>query len=179
MLKKSLRMRSFGALQAHGRKLLKHRNVSLVLAGLSFAESCFLPLPADILLIPLCLARPGRAWHFALIATLASAVGGIYGYALGHLGYEWLDNDLVQRSSAGWLNYMVAELDSLGFLFILLAGLLPLPFRYIAISAGVSGIGILPFFLAMIISRGIQFAAISQLSALLGRSFFHETPSTN
>ena len=148
---------------------LRHRHSTVALAGLSFAESTVLPIPTACLLAPLCMAEPARAWYLAGVATVASTLGSVYGYALGHLGYQWVDTRYGDWVSGSWLAAVLNGFDHWGVLMVLVAALLPLPFRFVAIGAGVSGMGIVPFVVIAALGRGIQFAVISQLAAQLGR----------
>lgn len=141
----------------------------MALAGLSFGESTVLPIPTDCLLVPMCMVSPTRAWFLACIATIASILGSVYGYALGHLGYQWVDTLYGEWVNGNWLAAMLNGFDSWGMFVVLIAGLLPLPFWYVAIGAGVTGMGIAPFVVTAALGRGIQFAVVSQLAARLSR----------
>ena len=86
----------FNSLYPHVRSLAEGPNAERALAAVAFAESSFFPIPPDILLAPMALANPRRAWRYALIATVASVIGGMLGYAIGALLYntigQWLIN---------------------------------------------------------------------------------------
>ncbi len=148
---------------------LRHRHSTVALAGLSFAESTVLPIPTDCLLVPLCMAKPASAWYLAGVATVASVLGSVYGYALGYLGYQWVDTRYGDWVSGSWLAAILNGFDHWGLLMVLVAALLPLPFRFVTIGAGVSGMGIVPFVVVAAMGRGIQFAVVSQLAAQLAR----------
>jgi membrane protein YqaA with SNARE-associated domain len=108
-----------------------------ILAAVAFAESSFFPIPPDIMLLPMSLARPKRAWWFATICTIASVAGGVVGYAIGALLYDsvgqWLINvyglsgkvEAFRQSYAEW-----------GAVIILLKGLTPIPYKLVTITSG-------------------------------------------
>jgi membrane protein YqaA with SNARE-associated domain len=130
----------------------------LALGLIAFAESSFFPLPPDLLLVPMALAQPRRAWVYASIATIASVLGGILGYAIGALLYntlgQWLINvyglasrmDTLRDSYAHW-----------GALFILIKGLTPIPYKLVTILSGLLGYNLPLFILLSLITRGARF----------------------
>jgi membrane protein YqaA with SNARE-associated domain len=127
-----------------------HKPYALWLMGaVAFAESSFFPVPPDVMLIPMSLARPQRAWLYALICTAASVVGGILGYAIGALLYDsvghWLIQiygygDKVEAFRAGYAEY--------GAWIILLKGLTPIPYKLVTITSGFAGVLVLGFVIA-------------------------------
>jgi membrane protein YqaA with SNARE-associated domain len=147
----------FGSLYNQLLTWAAHRHASRWLAVVSFAESSFFPIPPDTMLIPMTLARPERAIRYALIATVASVIGGMFGYVIGHYGA-----DLVQPLIArlGWQHKFETVLSwfaTWGFWAVLVAGFTPIPYKLFTIGAGVLGLGILPFTAASIIGRGARF----------------------
>ena len=84
-------MRLFSKLYARVMQWAEHRHASRYLMGLSFAESSFFPIPPDVMLAPMALARPQLAWRFAMLTTLASALGGAAGYLIGAFAFELVD----------------------------------------------------------------------------------------
>lgn len=140
-----------------------HRHASRYLGGLSFAESSFFPIPPDVMLAPMSLARPDRAWRYALLTTLASVVGGVVGYGIGLFAFEYIEPLL--RESGYWEAYLKARgwFDSWGFWAIFLAGFSPIPYKIFTISAGVISMSFLPFVIASFIGRGARFFLVSGL----------------
>ena len=129
-----------------------------VLGAVSFAESSFFPVPPDIMLIPMSLARPDRAWYFATICTLTSVVGGLLGYFIGAALYDtvgaWLIHlygygDKVEAFRAAYAQY--------GSLIILLKGLTPIPYKIVTITSGFAGYNLPLFVLLSLITRGARF----------------------
>jgi membrane protein YqaA with SNARE-associated domain len=129
-----------------------------ILAAVSFAESSFFPVPPDIMLAPMSLARPQRAWVFAGVCTIASVLGGILGYAIGALLYDsvgqWVISfyhmgDKVEAFRDGYARW--------GSLIILLKGLTPIPYKLVTITSGFAGYNFWLFILLSIITRGARF----------------------
>ncbi len=146
-------------------RLAGHRHAPVYLGGLSFAESSFFPIPPDVMLAPMAMARPQRAARFALITTVASVLGGLFGYLLGVFGFElvqpWLER-------GGYMDeYQLARdwFDRWGFWVVLVAGFSPIPYKVFTVSAGVVGLALLPFILASLVGRGARFFMVALLVA--------------
>ncbi len=139
------------------------------LALLSFLESSVFPIPPDIVLIPMCLARPRRAWRFAAICTIASVLGAVLGYAIGALLFDtigrWvLDLYGAQAQFAAVRERFVAS----GWLWVLVAGFTPLPFKLVTIAAGATGLPLPVLIGAAAISRAGRFFLVAGLLRWLG-----------
>jgi membrane protein YqaA with SNARE-associated domain len=139
----------------------------LALGLVAFAESSCFPIPPDVLLVPMALARPTRAMQFAAIATIASVLGGMVGYGIGALLFDTLGQWLINLYGYG------ARLDALrafyahwGALFILIKGLTPIPYKLVTIVSGLLGYNFALFVLLSIVTRGARFFI---MAALLGR----------
>jgi len=133
-----------------------------ILGAVAFAESSFFPIPPDIMLLPMSLARPKRAWLFATLCTIASVAGGVLGYAIGALLYDsvgqWLINlyhlgDKVESFRASYAEW--------GSVIILLKGLTPIPYKLVTITSGFAGYNIWLFILCSIIARGGRFFIVA------------------
>lgn len=135
------------------------------LAGLSFAESSFFPVPPDVMLAPMSLAQPKRAWNFALITTVASVLGGLLGYAIGYFAFESIEPWL--RDSHYWDGYLEARawFDDWGFWAVFVAGFSPIPYKVFTIAAGSLSMALGPFVLASLIGRGARFFLVAGLLA--------------
>lgn len=140
-----------------------HRHAPSYLAGLSFAESSFFPIPPDVMLAPMSLAKPKRAWHYAAVATVASALGGAVGYLIGMFAFD-LVQPLLHRHGY-WDAFLKARgwFDTWGFWAVFLAGFTPIPYKVFTISAGVVAMPFLPFLVASLIGRGARFFLVSGL----------------
>jgi len=129
-----------------------------ILAGVAFAESSFFPVPPDIMLAPMSLARPKRAWLFAAVCTAASVLGGILGYAIGALLYDSVGHWLINLYGLGGkVEAFRASYAQWGALIILLKGLTPIPYKLVTITSGFAGYDIWLFVLFSIITRGGRF----------------------
>jgi len=129
-----------------------------ILAAISFAESSFFPVPPDVMLAPMSLARPKRAWVFAGVCTIASVLGGLLGYAIGALLYDSVGHWLIQLYHLGDKVEAFREgYARWGSLIILLKGLTPIPYKLVTITSGFAGYNIWLFILLSIITRGARF----------------------
>ena len=136
-----------------------HRPHALwIMAGVAFAESSFFPVPPDIMLIPMSLARPARAWLFAALCTIASVAGGVVGYAIGALLYDSVGQWLIHvYGLSGKVEAFRASYAEWGSVIILLKGLTPIPYKLVTITSGFAGYNIWLFVLCSIIARGGRF----------------------
>lgn len=131
-----------------------------VMGAMAFAESSFFPIPPDIMLVPMSLARPKRAWVYAFVCTLASVSGGIAGYFIGALLYDSLGHWLIQVYHLGdGVETFREGYAKYGALIILLKGLTPIPYKLVTITSGFAGYNLWLFILFSIISRGARFLA--------------------
>lgn len=139
------------------------------LAAVSFAESSFFPVPPDVLLVPMALARPQKALFYALVCTLSSVAGGIAGYAIGALLYEsvgqWLINAYGYGERLDEFRQLYAQW---GAWIILLKGLTPIPYKLVTIASGFAGYDLLAFILLSLVTRGIRFYVIAGLLRRFG-----------
>ncbi|MEJ2395819.1 MAG: DedA family protein, partial [Candidatus Thiodiazotropha sp.] len=141
-------MRLFSSLYSRTMQWSRHPHAPRYLAGLSFAESSFFPIPPDVMLAPMSLASPKRAWYFAALTTLASVLGGMLGYVIGHFAFDLIQPYLHEWGY--WQAYQRTQLwfDEWGFWAIFLAGFSPIPYKVFTITAGVISMALLPFLLA-------------------------------
>jgi membrane protein YqaA with SNARE-associated domain len=142
-----------------------------LMGAVSFVESSFFPIPPDIMLIPMSLARPRRAWTYATLCTLTSVAGGVLGYAIGALLYDsighWLIslyglNDKVEAFREGYARW--------GSLIILLKGLTPIPYKLVTITSGFAGYNLGLFVLLSLVSRGGRFFLMAFLLSRYGET---------
>jgi membrane protein YqaA with SNARE-associated domain len=146
-----------------------HPRAPAILTGLSFAESSFFPIPPDVMLAPMCLARPAKAWFFATICTLSSVAGGLFGYAIGRWAFHLIEGWLMASSYAPVFDAAVESFETYGFAYILLAGFTPIPYKIFTICAGVVGMPLLPFLVGSLAGRGGRFFLVAGFIRLLGQ----------
>lgn len=145
-----------------------HPRAPRILAGLSFAESSFFPVPPDVMLVPMCLAKPRKGWSFALNCTLSSVIGGVLGYLIGRLAFDWLQPWLMESVYADAFQKAVNAFETWGFWYILLAGFTPIPYKIFTISAGVVGMPVIPFIAGSLVGRGGRFFLVAAIVRMLG-----------
>ncbi len=132
------------------------------LAAIAFAESSFFPIPPDVILIPMSLARPKQAWRYAAICTIASVAGGMVGYGIGALLFDTVGQWLID--AYGYGDRMAALKESYarwGALVILLKGLTPIPYKLVTIMSGLLGYNFLMFVLLSVLTRGTRFFVLA------------------
>lgn len=142
----------------------RHKHAERYLTGLSFAESSFFPIPPDVMLAPMALARPERAWFLALITTLASVCGGILGYIIGMGFYEWIQ-PLIEGDGRWAEKYQITQrwFEEWGIWAIFIAGFSPIPYKIFTITAGIMQMAFVPFVLASLVGRGARFYLVAFL----------------
>jgi membrane protein YqaA with SNARE-associated domain len=157
------------SLYSRVRSLAEGPHAERALAAVAFAESSFFPIPPDVLLAPMALANPRRAWRYALIATVASVVGGMLGYAIGALLYgtigQWLINLYGYGAKMEALKQTYAQW---GWLVILVKGATPIPYKLVTIVSGLLGYNF-PLFVALsAVTRGVRFFLVAGVLRLFG-----------
>ncbi len=149
--------------------LAAHPKAKLWMAGISFAESSVFPIPPDVILAPMAVARPEGWWRAALICTIASALGGVAGYLIGWGLYETVAIPIIdayglheanERFRALYLEY--------GWLVVAIAGFTPIPYKLATIASGAVGMAIIPFIVASTLSRGARFFMVAFVAATFG-----------
>jgi membrane protein YqaA with SNARE-associated domain len=145
---------------------------------LAFAESSFFPVPPDVLLIALCLGRPGRALRYAAICTAGSVLGALGGYAVGYFLWQNAAGEHTPLAEWCFAHVFTAEqfrtvrltFEQYNFWAIFTAGFTPLPYKLFTIAAGVFGINIPMFTVASVVSRGLRFFLFAWLIRRFGPS---------
>lgn len=139
------------------------------LAAIAFAEASFFPIPPDILLIPMVLAAPRRAWRLALICTVASVAGGALGYWIGYALFARLAQPLLH-----FYHYEAAfaafqdRFREYGLWVILVKGLTPIPYKIVTIAAGAAAFSLPVFMAASLLTRGVRFFLVAGLLRAFG-----------
>jgi membrane protein YqaA with SNARE-associated domain len=148
--------------------LAASRHATPWLAVAAFAEASFFPVPPDIMLAPMVLARPQRAWSLAAVCTLASVAGGALGYAIGFFLAPLALKLLALLGHPGGLETFRAWYADNGFVLILLKGLTPVPYKLVTISSGLASFSFGLFMLASVITRGARFFLVAGLLRYFG-----------
>ena len=139
------------------------------LAAIAFAEASFFPIPPDVLLIPMALARPERAWRLALICTIGSVAGGALGWLIGYALFQQLAAPILSLYGYGgkFLAFQTTFAEY-GLEIILLKGLLPIPYKIITIAAGAAAYNFPMFMMASLLTRGARFFLVAGLIRWFG-----------
>jgi membrane protein YqaA with SNARE-associated domain len=134
------------------------RHAVPALSAVSFAESSFFPIPPDVMLVPMCLADRARAFYFAMVCTVSSVAGGVFGYAIGYFLFESIGRVIVDLYGLqrGFDAYQLA-FAQWGLWIILIKGLTPIPYKVVTIASGVAAFDPLVFIAASIVTRGARF----------------------
>src|SRR5665213_1536092 len=139
------------------------------LLAISFAESSFFPIPPDVLLIPMMLARPRAAWRLAALCMVASVVGGMVGYAIGYFLFDAIGRPLLEFYHAmGKYDALKAGFDRWGVWIIILKGMTPIPYKLVTIASGVAHFDLAAFIGASIISRSLRFFLVAAILYFFG-----------
>lgn len=154
----------FRALYDWTLRLAMHRHAVRSMAAISFAESSVFPIPPDVMLVPMILARRDQAYSIALVCTVASVLGGVLGYAIGYFLYDSVGTFLINLYGA---HDAIAEFqrwyDQWGAAVILVKGLTPIPFKIVTIASGFFSFPFLWFVVLAAITRGARFFLIAWL----------------
>jgi membrane protein YqaA with SNARE-associated domain len=145
-------------------RMADHPNALWVLALISFVESSFFPIPPDLLMIPMIIARPNRAFTIAAVAMAASVLGGLLGYAIGALAFDSIGRPILESlGKADSIEVFNEKFNQAGFWAVLLAGMTPFPYKVITIMSGWTGMNLATFLMTSILARGLRFFIIAGL----------------
>lgn len=145
-------------------RMAGHERAPQALAAVSFAESSFFPIPPDVMLVPMVLAKRHKAWFYAGVATVASVIGGVAGYMIGSFFFEAIGKPILQfygkaddfAGFARWFN-------EYGVWILIIKGMTPFPYKVLTIAAGFTGMPLLPFMLASVVARAMRFYMVAAL----------------
>ena len=157
-------------------KLAAHKSSKMYLAIISFMESSFFPIPPDVMIVPMVIAKKDDYFKIFLIATFFSTLGGVLGYFIGSY---FLDFGMSVVQFYGYEDKVIILKDSLTrgtglyvwLATLFLAGFTPLPFKVFTITSGMIGFNLFIFFFICLISRGLRFFIVSYLSFKFGDTF--------
>ena len=150
-------------------EMATHRHAIWVLAFVAFVESSFFPIPPDILLIPMVLAAPRRAFLIAGVATVASVLGGIFGYMIGAFAFETIGQPMLQAVGKGaYFEEFAQRYNDYGLWVVLAAGVTPFPYKVVTILSGATGLSFGVFVMSSIVARALRFFVVAGLLWYIG-----------
>ena len=139
------------------------------LAIVSFVESSFFPIPPDVMLVPMVLSRREKAWWYATIATVASVIGGVLGYAIGYYLYDAVGLPILKfYGNEHALDGFKAFVRDYGVPAVIIKGMTPIPYKVVTIAAGVGQMNLLAFIGASIVARALRFYLVAGLLYFFG-----------
>lgn len=150
-------------------RLADHRYALWWLALVAFLESSVFPIPPDVLMIPMILARPSRAWLIAAVALVASVLGGLLGYGIGALAFEGIGQPIL--ATMGKTDAMAefnTRFNDFGFWAVLMAGVTPFPYKVITIMSGWTGMPLATFMATSLLARALRFFVVAGLLRAFG-----------
>ncbi|MGO4909312.1 YqaA family protein [Pseudorhodobacter sp. W20_MBD10_FR17] len=144
--------------------LAQSKHAIWALAFVAFVESSIFPIPPDILMIPMIIAAPRRAFWFALIATISSVAGGAFGYMIGSVFFESIGLPVLDfYGQTGHFESFQARYNEYGAWAVLIAGVTPFPYKVITILSGATGLSFPVFMVASVAARALRFFLIAAL----------------
>jgi membrane protein YqaA with SNARE-associated domain len=149
-----------------------HAETALFLVA--FAESSFFPLPPDLILVPMTLAKRERAWRYAAVCTVASVLGGLVGYAIGYYLLATVGRPILRFYGViDQYHHLKEMFDQWGVWIILIKGMTPIPYKLVTITAGALNFALVPFVLASLVSRAVRFFLVAGLLWKFGEPVRH------
>ena len=149
--------------------LASEKSAPWALAVVSFIESSFFPIPPDVMLVPMVLADRNSAWRFATIATVASVIGGMLGYAIGYYFYDAIGLPILKfYGKEHALDAFIAFVHDYGVPAVIIKGMTPIPYKIVTIAAGVAKMNIPAFIGASIVARAMRFYLVAGLLYFFG-----------
>jgi membrane protein YqaA with SNARE-associated domain len=139
------------------------------LAAVSFAESSFFPIPPDVMLVPMVLANRQKAWWYATVATIASVIGGVFGYAIGYFLFDVIGQPILNvYGKADSFQSFVDLFNEWGVQILIVKGMTPIPYKILTIAAGVAKMNLGWFIAASVVARAMRFYLVAGLLYFFG-----------
>ncbi len=143
----------------------------MALGVVSFIESSFFPIPPDVMLVPMVLAKRENAWWYATIATVTSVLGGMLGYAIGYYLYDAVGLPILKfYGKEHALDSFIAFVHEYGVPAVIIKGMTPIPYKIVTIAAGVAKMDLLAFAAASIVARAMRFYLVAGLLYFFGEA---------
>lgn len=156
-------MRLFTKLYDYMMYWARHKHAPYYLAVVSFVESSFFPIPPDVMLAPMSLAKPRYAWWYATITTVASLLGAFLGYLIGMFFFEWISPLFTYLGYWPAYHQVQAWFGIWGGWILFIAGVSPIPFKLFTIGAGALHMHLFPFFIGSLVGRSMRFYLVAGL----------------
>ena len=148
-----------------------HKKASWFLGFISFIESSVFPVPPDIILIPMIIAKRAKAWFYAFVCTISSVAGGVIGYLIGYFFYSTIGSIIVETYNlSNSFDTFESYYNQYGMWIVLGAGFTPFPFKFITIASGVFNLNILQFIIVAFFARGLRFYILAGLLYIFGNT---------
>ena len=138
----------------------KSKRAVSMLTTVSFVESFIFPIPPDLLLIPLSISNPRKAYYFALLTTIFSVLGGVVGYLIGIYFADLFLSTLSWVFDEKSVEITTAWMTEWGVMVVLISGFSPIPYKIFTVASGVTGLAFIPFLIASLLGRGMRFFLI-------------------
>ena len=149
--------------------LASDKQAPRALAIVSFIESSFFPIPPDVMLVPMVLADRTKAWRYATIATVASVLGGLLGYAIGYYLYDAVGLPILKfYGKENALDSFIAFVHDYGVPAVIIKGMTPIPYKIVTIAAGVAKMNLAAFVAASVVARAMRFYLVAGLLYFFG-----------
>lgn len=164
-------MSLFSSLYDKTLRWAKHPKAPWYLGGMSFAESSFFPVPPDVMLMPMALAKPEKAFYFAWITTIFSLLGGLLGYAIGYWLLEAIWPMIQSIGYEAKYHQIKGFFEEYGVWIVFAAGFSPIPYKLFTVTAGATNMALVPFLLASFVGRGARFFLVAWLMKIGGERY--------
>lgn len=140
------------------------------LFGVSFVESSVFPIPPDVMLIPMAIAKRESAWWYATLATIGSVLGGVFGYLIGYFLFDLVGQPILNvYGYSEKFHEFAAQYNEYGAWIVFMAGLTPFPYKVITIASGATSMNLLVFIIASVFGRAGRFFAVAGLLYFFGQ----------
>ena len=156
-------MKLFSSLYNKVLNWARHPNAPRYLGILSFAESSFFPIPPDVMLIPMVMAKPSTWRWLALLTTITSVLGGVTGYFIGYFSFETLEPLIIQWGYGAKIELAKTWFMDWGIWVVLAAGFSPIPYKVFTIASGVTNLDLTTFIVSSAVSRSARFFLVAAL----------------
>lgn len=153
----------------------EHRHGTKLLVTLSFFEAIFFPIPPDVMLAPMALSQPQKAWRLAFYTTFSSILGGVVGFYLGWFAFDsFFQPLLIDLGYEAKLIHITQWFEEYGIWIVFISGFSPIPYKFFTLTAGALHMAFIPFIAASLVGRGARFFLVAGLMRLGGEKMRDE-----